>query len=326
VKSRSQLLNSIANTIADYRADAIETPTGGHVEAWIEQFDANIQNEMLAELDYVLERTYISKSEVEKFLSSLAKNKKITGGDHSSFWKRVNFLNIQKGGNSQHEMIKMFDKVLKKEFGLGIAAREDSPEEFIYLDDGIFTGNRILNDIRKWMKASPQKAAVHVVVIALHRGGHYYARTKIQEEAMDAGKQLNLDWWRCVEIEDRRSEINTSDVLRPTSLPDDHLTNEYVGSLKYKPILRRPGNVGENEFFSSEMGRNLLEQELLKAGIRIRSECPLLNTYQRPLGNMVLETLGFGSLMVTYRNCPNNCPLAFWAGDPWYPLFPRKTN
>lgn len=30
--------------------------------------------------------------------------------------------------------------------------------------------------------------------------------------------------------------------------------------------------------------------------------------------------------MVTFRNCPNNCPLAFWVGDPWYPLFPRLNN
>jgi hypothetical protein len=96
--------------------------------------------------------------------------------------------------------------------------------------------------------------------------------------------------------------------------------------LKYKPVFRTPGNVGENKFFSCEDGRHLLEQEFLKAGAKIRSLCPHLNKYQRPLGNMVLETLGFGSLFVTFRNCPNNCPLAFWAGDPWYPLFPRKTN
>ena len=41
---------------------------------------------------------------------------------------------------------------------------------------------------------------------------------------------------------------------------------------------------------------------------------------------MILESLGFGSLVVTFRNCPNNAPLALWAGDPWYPLFPRRTN
>lgn len=67
-------------------------------------------------------------------------------------------------------------------------------------------------------------------------------------------------------------------------------------------------------------------KSLLDDGVKIRGMCPHLNKYQRPLGNMILETLGFGSTIVTFRNCPNNAPLAFWAGDPWYPLFPRKTN
>lgn len=41
---------------------------------------------------------------------------------------------------------------------------------------------------------------------------------------------------------------------------------------------------------------------------------------------MKLVTLGFGSLIVTFSNCPNNAPLAFWVDSPWYPLFPRATN
>jgi hypothetical protein len=80
------------------------------------------------------------------------------------------------------------------------------------------------------------------------------------------------------------------------------------------------------KIFSSEEGRNLLEQQFLAKGTYIRTVCPLLNEYQRPLGNMLLETLGFGSTIVTFRNCPNNAPLVFWAEDPWHPLFYRKTN
>jgi hypothetical protein len=101
---------------------------------------------------------------------------------------------------------------------------------------------------------------------------------------------------------------------------------EYVQALRYPVMLRTPGNLGENGFYSSEEGRDVLEQEFLKAGLHIRSICPYLNEFQRPLGNTVLDTLGFGSLFVTFRNCPNNAPLALWAGAPWYPLFPRKTN
>ena len=47
----------------------------------------------------------------------------------------------------------------------------------------------------------------------------------------------------------------------------------------------------------------------------------------RPLGYHNLRTLGFGSMFITYRNCPNNCPLALWVEQDAYPsLFPRKAN
>src|SRR5205823_14973302 len=65
----------------------------------------------------------------------------------------------------------------------------------------------------------------------------------------------------------------------------------------------------------------------LKAGARIKYElCPNLKENHWPLGYDVFKCVGFGSLLVTYRNCPNNCPLVLWAGDPWFPLSPRKTN
>ena len=56
----------------------------------------------------------------------------------------------------------------------------------------------------------------------------------------------------------------------------------------------------------------------------------------RPMGYEYLESLGFGSVFITYRNIANNCPLVLWWGDTtyspnhpfssWYPLFPRKVN
>ena len=71
----------------------------------------------------------------------------------------------------------------------------------------------------------------------------------------------------------------------------------------------------------------MLEQEFLKAGAKIKYElCPDLKENHWPLGYDVFKCVGFGSLLVTYRNCPNNCPLVLWAGAPWFPLFPRKTN
>jgi hypothetical protein len=132
--------------------------------------------------------------------------------------------------------------------------------------------------------------------------------------------------WLCpILIEDRKAEIDRSDVLRPVSIPADELTQQYVRAMTEPPLLRRPGDVGSQGFFSSEAGRHLLEQELLKAGCRIAAMCPHLGPHRRPLGNFVLETLGFGTLVLTYRNCPRNAPLALWADGPWYPLLPRKS-
>lgn len=327
MSTRSQLLESIAETIADYREGEVPRPNSEHIDTWIKQFEREVQKPMLKELDHVLKQTYIPKATVQMFLSNLVKNKELAGDDPCSFWESVEFLEIQDGGNSQREMLRMFSSILKEECGLGTDDCGGDPDAYLYLDDGVFTGNRIRNDLISWIQSNaPQEATIHVVTIALHCGGQYYAKSGIEKAGQNAGKRIDIHWWRCVEIEDRKVYVYSSDVLRPTRIPDDRLTQEYVRSLKYAPVLRKPGSVGNNKFFSSEEGRHLLEQELLKAGARIRSMCPYLNIYQRPLGNVVLETLGFGSLLVTFRNCPNNCPLAFWAGDPWYPLFPRKTN
>ncbi len=327
MSTRRKLVESIASTIGDYRQGEGLELTPQHVEKWITQFEEPVQEPLLTELDYVLKRTYISKNDAHKFLSGLVKVEKLAGEKFCDFWRTVSFLDIQGGGNSQKEMLRVFGEVLKKECKVQIRDCGGDGGIFLYLDDVVFTGNRVRNDLMSWVRSDcPKKAQVPIVSIAFHRGGQFYAKNGIEEAAKNAGKELKISWWRCLELEDRRAYTDSSDVLRPAGLPEDALVQEYVKSLKYAPVLRKPGNVGENKFFSSEEGRNLLEQEFLKAGAMIRDMCPNLNQYQRPLGNMVLETLGFGSMIVTFRNCPNNCPLAFWVGDPWYPLFPRKTN
>lgn len=220
MSNRSSLLKSIAGTIADYRAGEIDAPTPEHLETWIKQFDGEVQEPMLEELDHVLKQTYIPKATVQKFLSSLMKNKDLAGGDPCSFWETVKFLNIQGGGNSQREMLRMFDSLLQEECDLEIDDCGGDPDAYLYLDDGIFSGNRIRNDINSWIQSgAPQDAKVHVVSIALHRGGQYYAKTGIEKAAQHAGKKIDVNWWRCIEIEDRKTYVDSSDVLRPTSLP-----------------------------------------------------------------------------------------------------------
>ncbi|MGB5082957.1 MAG: hypothetical protein WBO23_19685, partial [Burkholderiales bacterium] len=131
---RNRLLESIAGTIADYRAGEIAVPTPQHVERWIGQFSENVQDPMLSELDHVLKRTYIPKVIVQEFLSSLLKNEALAGSDPCSYWEGVKFLDIQGGGNSQREMLRMFDIVLQEEFGLVIDNCGNDPKVYLYLD------------------------------------------------------------------------------------------------------------------------------------------------------------------------------------------------
>jgi hypothetical protein len=324
---RDDLLDSICTTTADYRAGEIPAPTPSHVNTWANQFDGAVQLPLLREMAAVLKKTYFTRANVVEFIEGLITNPALAGANPASFWKTICFLDIQGGGGSQKAMLALFDHALKQKMGFGIQECGKGSTVFLYLDDAIFSGGRVRHDLQSWLSdQAPKSATVHVVSIAFHRGGQWYASQQLPTLAANQGKQLTLTWWRVIEFEDRRAHTSSSDVLRPVEIPNDGAVQQYVAAMQYQPVLRAAGNVGPLGVFSSDEARQLLEREFLKAGVRIRQIAPNLSARQRPLGHSTLETLGFGSMLVTFRNCPNNAPLALWAGDPWYPLFPRVTN
>jgi hypothetical protein len=323
---RENLLASIATTIIDYRSGELAAPTAQHVDRWVKQFGSDAQLPILKEMDHVVKEAYFSKQRVVDFLSGLIKNDKLVGSDPAAFWKNANFLNIQSAGGSQRDLLAIFDSQLAQELGFGTADCGADDKTFLYIDDAIFTGGRVKSDLSSWVKdTAPKKASLHVIAIAIHEG-YYYNRDRILEEIKKAGKTIEITWWRLTMLENRKINRDSSDVLWPTQIPDDIATRAYVANMAHQPVFRTPGQVGQAKLFSNDDGRQLLEQEFLKAGVRIRGMCPNLPEIERPLGHSYLETLGFGTTLTTFRNCPNNAPLALWAGDPWYPLFPRKTN
>ncbi|MBU0678229.1 MAG: hypothetical protein KJ626_08915 [Verrucomicrobia bacterium] len=327
---RDQLLVSISSTIADYRQNEIPSITPEHVERWVNQFNPPIQGPILEEINHVLGNTYCNRQDVERFLQGLALNANLTDGNPAQFWKHCGILNIQSAGSSQKQMLQIFDTILQANFGYSVQQCTPSSGNFVYIDDGVFSGLRVRQDIIQWVENdAPANATLHVIVIALHLGGEWYANQGISKAAVDCNKSLDVHWWRLVSVEDRKAYIVDSDVLRPRVIPNDEISTPYVEMLTnvgYPPTARPGNSIGKAKLFSSPEGRDLLEREFLHAGLHIRQICPNLPEVCRPLGFHGLRTLGFGSLIVTYRNCPNACPLAFWVGDPWYPLFPRRTN
>ena len=327
MSKREQLLISIADTIQDYRAGEISKPTPKHVNRWVNQFDKQVQLPMLQEMDHVLKQTYFSQERVTEFLKGLIHTKTLVGDDPCKFWRNVKFLTIQKRGNSQTELLDLFNELLKDQCGFGIDQCGKDASTFLYLDDGIFTGNRTRDDIGTWVAdEAPTKPKLHVIVIALHSGAEYYAGKNIKRAATAVGKEIDITWWREIELEARIAHNDEVDVLRPTHIPNDTTVQAYIAQMNRPLTLRKPGNMGGKALYTSDKGKILLEQEFLKAGVKIRQNSSNLIDKDRPLGNTPLVSLGFGALIVTYRNCPNNAPLALWTGDSWYPLFPRTSN
>lgn len=329
---RDDLLASAANTIKTYRSGELNEPTPAHVDRWLSQFTPTNQLPLLREFDHVMKQTFLTKDTVSAFLRGLVTNEKLAGRDPKSYWAHANVLRIQKAGQSQNEMVKMFTDALIQECGLEPDECGTNDGDFIYLDDVLFSGGRVGVDLSEWIATTaPQTAQVHVIVMAYHLLGQYYAKKQLDKAIKTSGKKIKISYWRLIELENRRYQKDSSDVLWPALIPNDAAVQAYIGSEERFPLdPRNPG--GALGMFSSEAGRQVLESEFLIMGVKIRSQTQSPKSVMRPLGFGHFG-VGFGSLLVTYRNCPNNCPLALWWGDPeatsgalhWYPLLSRKT-
>lgn len=333
---RNDLLASIATTIADYREGDLLAPTPDHVGRWVEQFGADMHLLILREMDHVLKQTYITRTWVKDYFSSLISNQELTSGNPGAFWAQAHLLDIQQNGQSQTHIRGLFGEALHEQVGLDINACGRPGGAFIYLDDVIFSGGRVTTDLSAWLQNSaPPNSVIHVIVMGTHRLGEWQSENRINEAAKAAGKTIELHIWAAIRLENRMKYRNSSDVLWPATVPDDPALAAYLAQQGRFPLeLRQPGGKPEIEIFSSDEGRQLLEREFLMAGVRIRGFCQNPSAIMRPLGFSGFG-VGFGSTIVTYRNCPNNAPLALWWGDPdahrnhpfskWYPLLQRRT-
>ena len=336
MKNRNKLLERIAATIKDYRTSDLPAPTSEHVDRWIRQFETDVQLPLLHEMHYVLARTYFSQSEVRRFFQSVAENQKLAGSKPRDFWHSVRLLDIQQEGNSQAEIRQLFSDSITRKYGITAGSGNASNNVFIYLDDVLFSGGRVGNDLSQWViKQCPSSATVHIVVIVAHHFGEYKCHSRLAQVARDAGKDVNFQFWAAKRVENRLAYSDKSEVLWPADIPDDPALSDYMAQEKKFPFEpRASGGQLQWPIFSSEAGRQLLERELLLAGMHIRSLSREPSPALRPLGFGPFG-LGFGSMIVTYRNCPNNAPLALWWGDPnaatnhpfsrWYPLVQRRT-
>src|SRR5690348_409707 len=104
-KSLDAVSVELAELIADYRHGEVAKPTAKHVLTWLDQFDEDTGRKtiFLNELNHVLKKTYVNKTDATGFFRGLVRESKIAGEKPCSFWPQLNILDVQKGGNSQAE-------------------------------------------------------------------------------------------------------------------------------------------------------------------------------------------------------------------------------
>ena len=135
-------------------------PTVEHIEHWLGQFESEVRLPLVTELTHILSKSYLSAKKTEDFLKGLISTAKLVGQDRASFWKNANFFNAQQGGQSQGELLDLFDTLLKSEVGFGLEACGSKDGPIIYLDDLLLSGNRLVNDLRPWIPKEDRKSVV----------------------------------------------------------------------------------------------------------------------------------------------------------------------
>lgn len=318
---RENLLTSIAGTIKDYRGGEFAVhPVAKHVDQWIAQFDLEVQVPMLRELNHVFQRTYVPQFAMREFLTYIA------DGPSLEFWQSVHICNIQKLGRSQSEIKSLFDVILAQKYGHSIEHRESTDGDLVYFDDAVFTGDHVIRDLKEIIEKISKKIQLYIIVFASHTSAEHRIKTTFTRINNRINVNVHSKW----RFENRKTWHKTWHKTTNELVPTDVLRPSEIG--------KRDHSARTSPFFSCVEGRELLEEQFLKAGEKIRGFAANPDPNLKPLGYSNLEP-GFGSLFVTYRNCPNNCPLALWYGDPshqasnpfhpfsrWYPLFLRRTN
>lgn len=329
---RRDLAASIAATMGDYRPDELPLTGVDHVEAWVTQFPGDWQVPILREMDSVLRRTYLSRARHLEFVRRVIHDERLTQGNPQAFWPRTCFLEFSNKGQSQTALLEMYDAELKKLTGIGVRECGGYEDRFIYVDDALFSGTQMRWALINWIGSdAPEDACVDAALQVVCREPLTYLTQRVSKANLESGKHVRLGEL----VVDKMYQVSldngwSGEVLRPREDPGGEPACRLLSELAargQRVRWRAASTEPTNQVFSSEPGRCLLEQAFLRAGAYIKYELKRdLPPNAWPLGYNPWPSLGFGTLVVTYGNCPNSAPLALWAGDPWYPLFPRRAN
>lgn len=349
VRMRNEMIENaskIADCLSDYKNNPISTES---VMSWAVQFDDDAQF-ILDETAHFIDKIYFSKSKVESILKKWILELRNDFDSWESFLKDVLFINTQEGKNgvekSQNALYNIISDIIKKETGKAI---EDyiswHKKVYVYADDILASGNTLGDDVKEYIKRYNCKDKRFCCwVICCHSIQLERTLNSISielTESFDSPIKDNLiNNFRCeYMIDNGNRKLGQNDyqnrLFNCIEPLDSDLSREIMSSKERygddKNVhLLSESEINEERFFTSFENRKRYTELILKTSNMLLEEF-LLNradkpTY-RPLGftKSSSPSLGLGTLFITWRNIPNNCPFAFWGDvNGWKPLCSRN--
>ncbi len=330
---RGHLARMIATLIADYRHGEISPPSEQHVLRWVEQFDAAAQTTLLQELCRLLPGVYVSYQQLKTHLDQLLTLPDLVGQHPANGLRRAKFLDLQQAGTSQRTLLRLLEERLVERFGLCLDDCGTDPAHYVYLDDGVYTGRTFAQDLERWLPQAAPGTTIHVVLLGLHTEARDYRQRRLAP--LLHRHKVRLVFWALHLFDNRRDQPDRVECLWPRQVLGDAAVDQYAAQVAERvglngwrwtfPLFRPPHVPVTEVLFSSPAARDIVEEQFLKAGVRIIQRARHANPQMRPLGFDMLESLGFGAMFISCLNIANSCPLALWYGlCDWHPLFRRK--
>lgn len=160
-------IEGIATIIQNYRRTELTKPLdAAHVERWVEQFAPDERSIVLAETFHVLTRYYFKEERIHNFLEQVLE--RITAEQPTD---NVVFASIQEKGHSQ----KLIYEYIASKGNFTFQSEEftDTSKLYVYIDDGLYSGGRAKEDLRKLIGLLPQGAHLQVYYLIAYRHGRF---------------------------------------------------------------------------------------------------------------------------------------------------------
>lgn len=349
-----QLIREIFEIIRDYRSDEglpqVQMSTS-RIKNWVNQFDESDRIFILTELKGILLKRYCSKPLVLEFLKEelIEITQHFKYSNVPEFLLETVFLDLQRPKKSQPTLLKLLKGVLSKEFHFDInLCGSKKVKNYIYLDDVLCTGNTLFHDIKQWVNTTDSDGQKYLVrlqskeirLIFIYLCVH---STNYFKKISQFRRQVAQDFENCFIFFGKfviPNGVNTNlEIIMPTidDQPDivilyqkkvETVVNEYCSRNNINQpnaeFYRSSNQPPTEHFFSSTPNRKRFEDIILKKGVEILNAANTNIPNLRSLGYSLPSQLnfGFGTLFITWRNVPNNCPIVFWySGGGFTPLF-----